>query len=128
MTTKRLALGRGLAALIPGAADPPPAPFRQAEPRSAEPPREGLRKVGIEEVHPTRDQPRKNFDDARIEELATSIRNQGIIQPLIVRLRDGGGYEIIAGERRWRAAQRAGLHDVPVIVRDTAVAAAFELA
>jgi ParB family chromosome partitioning protein len=132
MTTKRLALGRGLAALIPGAAPPradsPPTAFPEAEQRPVQPPREGLRTVGIEEVHPARDQPRKNFDEARIEELASSIRNQGIIQPLIVRLRDGGGYELIAGERRWRAAQRAGLHDVPVIVRDTAVAAAFELA
>jgi ParB family chromosome partitioning protein len=130
MSTKRQALGRGLAALIPGA----PAPLVEGatatdpERRPAEPPREGLRTVGIEEVHPAPDQPRKNFDDARIDELAASIRTQGIIQPLIVRRRDGGGYELIAGERRWRAAQRAGLHDVPVVVRDTAVAAAFELA
>ena len=126
MTTKRQALGRGLAALIPGAAAPEAS---SGEPeRRAEPPREGLRTVAIEDVHPSRTQPRKNFDDTRIDELAASIRNQGIIQPLIVRLRESGGYEIIAGERRWRAAQRAGLHEVSVVVRDTAPAVAFELA
>ena len=93
MTTKRQALGRGLAALIPGAAPPDGAPAAGAD-RAAveggrEAPREGLRTVAIEDVHPMRGQPRKNFDDARIDELAASIRSQGIIQPLIVRLRDG---------------------------------------
>lgn len=139
MSVKRNALGRGLAALIPGAPPRPPgAPTAGNEASSASsvvvaasgstPLREGLRTVGIEVVHPAPDQPRKTFDDARLEDLAASIRAQGVIQPLIVRLREGGGYEIIAGERRWRAAQRAGLHDVPVIVRDTAAAQAFELA
>jgi len=128
VSTKRQALGRGLAALIPGAALPEAAPATEVDRRPTEPAREGLRTVAIEDVHPMRGQPRKNFDDARIEELASSIRAQGIIQPLIVRLRDGGGYELIAGERRWRAAQRAGLHEVPVVVRDSAAAEAFELA
>jgi ParB family chromosome partitioning protein len=93
--------------------------------------REGLRIVGIEEVHPAPSQPRKAFDDVKLNELATSIRNQGLIQPLIVRNRDhglGGGYEIIAGERRWRAAQRAGLHTIPVVVREVTPDRAFELA
>ena len=93
--------------------------------------REGLRIVGIEEVHPAPSQPRKAFDDVKLNELATSIRNQGLIQPLVVRNRDhglGGGYEIIAGERRWRAAQRAGLHTIPVVVREVAPDRAFELA
>ena len=128
MTTKRQALGRGLAALIPGAAPPDAAPAAQTERRPSEVPRDGLRTIAIEDVHPMRGQPRKSFDDARIDERAASIRTQGIIQPLIVRLRDGGGYELIAGERRWRAAQRAGLHAVPVVVRDSAPAEAFELA
>ena len=75
-----------------------------------------------------RHQPRKTFDDARLDELAASIRTQGLIEPLVVRLREAGGYEIIAGERRWRAAQRAGLHAVPVVIRDVAPARAFELA
>lgn len=144
MSLKRRALGRGLAALIPGAATPPSAPFGGAggDATAAEPggagvgpvafpitqPREGLRTVGIEEIHPSREQPRKEFDDARLDELAESIRSQGLIQPLIVRARTGGGYELIAGERRWRAAQRAGLHEVPVVVRDVAPGKAFELA
>jgi ParB family chromosome partitioning protein len=166
MTTKRQALGRGLAALIPtGPSAPggtPAAPPSGGEPSGggggdgtlpgdpgapAGPPsiqgggpppsrplsanREGLRIVGIEEVHPAPSQPRKAFDDVKLNELATSIRNQGLIQPLVVRNRDhglGGGYEIIAGERRWRAAQRAGLHTIPVVVREVAPDRAFELA
>jgi ParB family chromosome partitioning protein len=153
LTGKRNVLGRGLAALIPNAPRPPAAPgstaavgspaaFGSTSLPAAETPagtspgavmgvaaaREGLRTVGIEEVHPAPDQPRKTFDDARLEELAASIRAQGVIQPLIVRLRPGGGYQLIAGERRWRAAQRAGLHEVPVVVRDVAAAKAFELA
>jgi ParB family chromosome partitioning protein len=121
---KRQALGRGLAALIPGAKLPEapaaaPAPGRGSD---------GLRTVAIEDVHPSPGQPRKQFDDARLDELAASIKAQGIIQPLVVRLREGGGYELIAGERRWRAAQRAGLHEVPAVVRDVAEKAAFEMA
>ena len=149
MTGKRNVLGRGLAALIPNAPRPAAGPANLESsstpaggsgaggvtPGSSSPPaapaapaREGLRTVGIEEVHPAPDQPRKTFDDARLEELAASIRAQGVIQPLVVRLRPGGGYQLIAGERRWRAAQRAGLHEVPVVVRDVAEANAFELA
>ncbi|HVZ72533.1 MAG TPA: ParB/RepB/Spo0J family partition protein [Polyangia bacterium] len=118
---KRQALGRGLAALIPGAS-PPVAP--------ATPPArgDGLRTLAIEDVHPSPGQPRKTFDDARLDELAASIRAQGIIQPLVVRAREAGGFELIAGERRWRAAQRAGLHEVPVVVRDVAELRAFEMA
>jgi ParB family chromosome partitioning protein len=79
-------------------------------------------------VHPSTSQPRKTFDDERLGELAESIRVQGIIQPLVVRERAEGGYELVAGERRWRAAQRAGLHEVPVVVREIALARAFEMA
>jgi ParB family chromosome partitioning protein len=122
---KRQALGRGLAALIPGA-PPPEAPAAGAMGRVDT--SGGLRTVAIEDVHPSAGQPRKHFDDARLDELAASIRAQGIIQPLVVRLREGGGYELIAGERRWRAAQRAGLHEVPAVVRDVAEKRAFEMA
>jgi ParB family chromosome partitioning protein len=122
---KRKALGRGLAALIPSAAPPPP-PVAAAAPVART--NDGLRTVAIEDVHPSPGQPRKHFDDARLEELAASIRAQGIIQPLVVRLREAGGYELIAGERRWRAAQRAGLHEVPAVVRDVAEKRAFEMA
>jgi len=126
---KRKALGRGLAALIPGA----PAPVSSlAVGASAPSPRagtgDGTRTVAIEDVHPSTAQPRKTFDGERLEELAASIRTQGIIQPLIVRTRPDGGYELIAGERRWRAAQRAGLHEVPAVIRDVAPTQAFEMA
>jgi ParB family chromosome partitioning protein len=129
---KRRALGRGLAALIPGAPAHAHAPGSSvaavdaaAGQRAAD---DGLRIIAIEEVHPSRDQPRKMFDDARIDELALSIRAQGVIQPLVVRRREAGGYELIAGERRWRAAQRAGLHEIPAVVRDVAPTRAFEMA
>jgi ParB family chromosome partitioning protein len=110
------------AAMPSGRWERPPLPAAPADRR------DGLRSVGIEEVHPSREQPRKAFDDAKLDELAASIRAQGLIQPLLVRTRAEGGYQLIAGERRWRAAQRAGLHAVPVVVRDVAAGAAFELA
>jgi len=103
-------LGRGLSALmsdIPVATDP----ARQRKPDLL---------VPIEAVHPNPDQPRKSFAPEALEELASSIREKGVIQPLIVRPFPGndGQYQIVAGERRWRAAQLAQLHDLPVIVRD----------
>jgi len=81
----------------------------------------------IEKIRPSPSQPRHVFGDEDIEELAQSIREQGVIQPLIVRA-TGEGYEIIVGERRWRAAQRAGLHEVPVVIRDVTPDKAFEMA
>jgi ParB family chromosome partitioning protein len=124
---RRQALGRGLAALIPGA-PAPPAPGLVAR-RANDGTRDGVRTIAVEEIHPSPGQPRTQFHDARLEELASSIRTQGIIQPLIVRARAGAdGYELIAGERRWRAAQRAGLHEVPAVVRDVAPTQAFEMA
>src|SRR4051812_46754607 len=136
-TQKRQALGRGLAALIPGAPPPPAATPSPAPGLSPSAPAgtavggrtgDGLRTVGIEEIHPSSEQPRKTFDDARLDELAESIRAQGIVQPLLLRKRAAGGYELVAGERRWRAAQRAGLHEVPAVVREIAAPAAFEIA
>jgi ParB family transcriptional regulator, chromosome partitioning protein len=128
---RRKALGRGLAALIPGA----PSPATAAAAVTPARPREavghlggGSRTIAIEDVHPSPEQPRKMFHDGRLDELAASIRTQGIIQPLIVRSRASGGYELVAGERRWRAAQRAGLHEVPVVVREVAPTQAFEMA
>ncbi len=121
---KRQALGRGLAALIPS---PPAALSAEGEAASAKP-GSSLRTIDIENIHPSTKQPRRHFDDARLDELAESIRSQGIIQPLVVRARAGGGFQLIAGERRWRAAQRAGLHQVPAIVRDVAEAQVFEMA
>jgi len=123
---KRQALGRGLAALIPGASA-----ARDASPASdgrGPDARGGPRPIPIEDIHPSATQPRTHFDDARLDELAASIRTQGVIQPIIVRGRDGGGFELIAGERRWRAAQRAGLHELPAVVRDVEPTQAFEMA
>jgi len=106
MADKRPALGRGLSALIPDSPPPPPA---AATDRSLE--------IDSDLLRPNKFQPRTQMDDERIEELAKSIRANGIIQPIVVR-RVEGGYEIVAGERRWRAAQRVGLLKVPVVVRD----------
>jgi ParB family chromosome partitioning protein len=106
MVEKRPALGRGLSALIPDTPAPAAAP---AADRSLE--------IDTDLLRPNKFQPRTHVDDERIEELSRSIRSHGIIQPIVVRKVDEG-YEIIAGERRWRAAQRAGLLKVPVVVRD----------
>ncbi len=104
MAEKRPALGRGLSALIP---DAPAAPA---------PSDRGL-EVDIDLLRPNKFQPRTHMDDGRIEELSRSIRSNGVIQPIVVR-KAGTGYEIVAGERRWRASQRAGLLKVPIVVRD----------
>ena len=109
MAEKRPALGRGLSALIPDAPPAPPAPSVAAAERGFD--------VDTDLLRPNKFQPRGRMDDTKIEDLARSIMANGIIQPIVVR-RVESGYEIIAGERRWRAAQRAGLLKVPVVVRD----------
>ncbi len=113
-TLKKKGLGRGLGALIPS-----------AEPKKTE--SRPFLFVGIEEVRPNPFQPRKKVKEAAIEELAESIKEKGIIQPLLVRKADDG-YELIAGERRWRAAQKAGLTEIPVLVRDAEPTSQLELA
>ncbi len=122
--SKRPALGRGLAALI-GDAPMKPAPPHMGAAGAA---RTGLVKAGIEEIHPSPEQPRRAFDEVRLDELAASIRVHGVIQPLVVRARQGGGFFLIAGERRWRAAQRAGLTELPIVIKDATPAQSFELA
>jgi ParB family chromosome partitioning protein len=82
----------------------------------------------VEEVHPSPSQPRQEFDPETLEELAQSIREKGLIQPVVLRKREDGGYELIAGERRWRAAQRAGLREIPAIVREAGEEEVLELA
>ncbi len=79
-----------------------------------------INKLSLSEIIPNRYQPRKNFDQDNLNDLANSIRERGVIQPIIVRKSetDNSKYEIIAGERRWLAAQKAGLHDIPVVVTD----------
>jgi ParB family chromosome partitioning protein len=105
MADKRPALGRGLSALIP---DAPVAPVSS----------ERALDVDIDLLQPNRFQPRAHVDDTRIDELARSIRSHGVIQPIVVRRTEENGYEIVAGERRWRASQRAGLLKVPVVIRE----------
>lgn len=79
---------------------------------------DGLQTLRISDIEPNKGQPRKDFDKDALAQLADSINKHGILQPLIVRSLNSGGYQIIAGERRWRAAKMAGLSEVPVIIRD----------
>ncbi len=111
-------LGRGLAALIGDASEEPAA-------GSGAP-----RRAPIEFLRPNPRNPRKAFREDELDELAASIRERGVIQPVIVRpvARIADAYEIIAGERRWRAAQRAGLHEIPIVVIDVSDREALELA
>jgi ParB family chromosome partitioning protein len=86
------------------------------------------RTVPLAALKPGRFNPRRHFDEAQLEELAASIRERGLVQPLVVRPSSGDTYEIVAGERRWRAAQLANLHDVPVVVRALSDQEAVEIA
>jgi ParB family chromosome partitioning protein len=96
------ALGRGLKALLP---DTPLA-------------RSGLADIPVDRLHPNPEQPRRVFDQERLAELAQSIRQHGVLQPLLVSDDGAGGYLVIAGERRWRAARAAGLETVPAVIRE----------
>ncbi|WP_412552880.1 ParB/RepB/Spo0J family partition protein [Shimia sp. MIT1388] len=109
---KQRGLGRGLSALM---ADVTEDTTRQ-ETGSA--PRRADLVVPIERIEPNPDQPRRDFTPEQLEDLSNSIREKGVIQPLIVRKKSGDRYEIVAGERRWRASQMAQLHELPIIVRD----------
>jgi ParB family transcriptional regulator, chromosome partitioning protein len=119
MTAYKQRLGRGLAALIGDDAD--------EEIVMDDAP--GFRRIPIELLHPNPNNPRRRFEAGELDELVQSIRAQGVLQPLIVRPRsDGRGYEIVAGERRWRAAQRVPLHEMPVVVREFSDGEALEIA
>ncbi len=82
----------------------------------------------VSEIEPNRDQPRRYFDESALAELADSIRQHGVLQPLVVRPLAGGGYQIIAGERRWRACRMAGVSEVPAVVREMTDVEAMEIA
>ncbi|MCB1792199.1 MAG: ParB/RepB/Spo0J family partition protein [Gammaproteobacteria bacterium] len=110
---KKRGLGRGLDALLGGAQNEPEAPT-PATPGAAAP----STSLPVDVIQRGRYQPRRNFDEDKLRELADSIAAQGMVQPIVVRPVGDKKYEIIAGERRWRAAQLAGLGDVPVVVRD----------
>lgn len=123
MSQQRRGLGRGLGALIPtapaagghDAAQSDIAPEAGAEPT----PGAHFAELPIEEIRPNPRQPRQTFDEEALEELASSIKIVGLLQPVVVRATGRQQYELIMGERRWRASQRAGLQLVPAIVRDT---------
>ena len=108
---KKTGLGKGMAALLPGADEEGKSFFS----------------CPIEDIRPNRSQPRKTFSNEKLEELTASIREKGIIQPLVVRKKTDH-YELIAGERRWRAAQKAGLREVPVVIQDVSDDTALEMA
>lgn len=109
-------LGRGLAALLGG-----PAPAGVS-------PAGGLLELEIAAIRPNPKQPRRRFDEAALDALASSIRATGLVQPIVVRPLAGGGYEIIAGERRWQAATRAGVERIPALIRDADDRERLELA
>ena len=85
-------------------------------------------KIDISKIYPNKKQPRKNFEEKELKELSESIKNQGLIQPIVVRETSGGMYEIIAGERRWRACQLAGLHSVNCVIMSVDDKSVYELA
>ncbi len=115
---KPLALGRGLGALMGEVRreEPLVAPAASATPGTA--PAAGLAMLSVAAIEPHPAQPRRHFDDATLDELAASIAARGVIQPIIVRPVGEGRYQLVAGERRWRAAQRAQLHEIPALIRD----------
>ncbi len=115
MDVRRRGLGRGLGALIPTAV-----PIRR-EPHAEN-------SAPLEAISPNPYQPRATFEDSGLDELAASIREKGVLQPLVVRRAGEGRYQLIAGERRFRAAQRAGLSTVPVVIREADDGEALELA
>lgn len=118
-------LGRGLGALMGEVQREAPVVRREEdggsneapERSSAEPTGSGLRNLPIASISPLPGQPRTHFDEAALSELAASIAARGVIQPIIVRPKGDGTYQLVAGERRWRAAQKARLHDIPAIIR-----------
>lgn len=117
MATPKRGLGRGLESLF---ADTGSSVEAQSEAAQSTLP--------LRDIEPDRDQPRKTFDDAALAELSKSIEVHGVLQPIVVRPTPTGGYKIVAGERRWRAARQAGLTEIPVMVKELTDAEAMELA
>lgn len=111
--SKKMALGRGLSALVP------------EDERGTN---EELREIDIDLIEPNKEQPRTRFDEERLGELTQSIKENGIIQPIILRRNKNNKYEIVAGERRWRAAQKAGFKKIPAVIREVSDEKLLELA
>ncbi len=106
---KKPALGRNLSSMLSQST------LRHVTERAS---REALKQLPLDVIHPGRYQPRSVFDEEKLEELASSIRAQGVVQPIVVRSSGDGEYELIAGERRWRAAQLAEIDEIPAMIRD----------
>lgn len=124
MAAKKRGLGRGLDALLGGSV-----PAQELEaPEGSVPSRGDLRQLPVDLLQPGKYQPRTDMHTESLQELADSIRAQGVVQPIVVRSVGSGRFEIIAGERRWRAAQLAGLHEIPAVVREVADDAAIAMA
>jgi len=104
-----------------------PSPVPHTAPRTTDA-SDGPRSIPIDLVQRNPQQPRKHFDEAELNELASSIRTHGVLQPILVRPIADGRYEIVAGERRWRAAQRAGLHSIPAVIRELNEVEVLEIA
>ncbi len=115
MSAKRRGLGRGLDALLGSASRTGSGPVPEG---GTADPAAGILSLPVDRLEPNRYQPRSTFDDQGLDELAESIKSQGVVQPLVVTPGDEDRYTIIAGERRWRASRRAGLEVVPVVVRE----------
>ena len=113
-------LGKGLGALLSVYEDEPTPVKKETikEETIKVVEKNGVQEISIKEIYPNPNQPRKNFDETALNELASSIKIHGVIQPIIVNKNEGEGYMIIAGERRWRASKIAGLDTVPCVVKD----------
>lgn len=145
-TPKKTALGRGLGSLLGNSTPIEEEPLTKLPPMKSEtnsalkegfiespaqpkiPDTARVWKIAVDKIYPNVNQPRQVFDAEPLKELSASIREKGVLQPIVARKMPDGGYEIIAGERRWRAAQQAGLHEVPVILKESDDQEAMELA
>ena len=116
MARPRRGMGRGLEAIL------------SVSDASGAPQSDELREVPLEQIMPNSSQPRRRFDTQALQALAESLGERGVLQPVLVRPKSGGRYELVAGERRWRAAKIAGLQAIPALVRDRADSEALELA
>lgn len=123
MAAKKRGLGRGLNALLGSAADvnqltdPKPAPTKPPVDKNLSS-NDGLRHISVELIQRGTYQPRVHFEPEALQELAESIKAQGVVQPIVVRPLSAGRFELIAGERRWRASQLAGLQEIPAVIKD----------
>ncbi len=116
MARPKPGMGRGLSAILSASGESPDAAGQE------------LRELPVELIAPNPQQPRRRFDQASLEALAESVRDTGVLQPVLVRPRPGGRFELVAGERRWRAAKLADLETVPALVRAREDSASLELA